>query len=128
MRVLVCGGRDFTNQAWLFNELDKLDAKDKITCIISGCVQGADNLAMLWAFKRKIEVAPFPADWKNLSNSAGPIRNETMIKKGRPDIILAFPGGRGTENMIMLGLNARLRVYRLSSPNEALLEEPQPPY
>src|SRR5262245_26653459 len=46
MRVLVCGGRDFIDRAWLFRELDTLRSSRGVTTIISECARGADSLGI----------------------------------------------------------------------------------
>ena len=35
-------------------------------------------------------------------NAAGPIRNQRMLDHGKPDIVVAFPGGSGTADMVKL--------------------------
>ena len=101
MRVLVCGGRDFTNKAHLAAVMDSLNKnKGPIALIIEGGASGADALARLWAQSRAIAVAEFPANWKQLGRAAGPIRNSSMLALGEPDYVVAFKGGRGTANMV----------------------------
>jgi len=41
--------------------------------------------------------------------AAGAIRNEKMAVEGKPDLIIAFPGGPGTKNMIDV---ARRKGYK----------------
>jgi len=53
---------------------------------------------------------PFPADWSRHGKSAGPIRNRQMLIEGRPDIVVAFPGGKGTANMIKQAVEAGVKV------------------
>ena len=60
---------------------------------------GADQLAGQWAKSRGISVKAYPADWKNLGRIAGPIRNKKMLDE-KPDLLVAFPGGKGTANMV----------------------------
>jgi hypothetical protein len=63
MRVLVFGGRDFSDRRWLFRVMDDLHARQPITCIIEGEASGADTLAREWAEDRgieEIEVDPYP--------------------------------------------------------------------
>jgi hypothetical protein len=110
MRLLVCGGRNFNlvRQAEAF--LDGMHAARKITCVIHGGATGADNIAFNWAFRRLISVECYKADWEKWGNRAGPMRNGRMLWEGKPDMVLAFPGGRGTENMKM---QARLRRVRV---------------
>ena len=42
----------------------------------------------------------YPADWKRHGRVAGPIRNAAMLAKSRPDLCVAFPGGRGTTDRV----------------------------
>lgn len=46
-------------------------------------------------------------------NAAGPIRNQHMLDIGKPDVVLAFPGGRGTEDMIRRAEKAGVPVKRI---------------
>lgn len=99
-RVLVCGGRDYSNREELFSVLDTAHLADPIGEVIHGAAAGADSLAGEWASARGIPARPFPADWNNHGRAAGPIRNLQMLTDGMPDLVIAFPGGRGTANMI----------------------------
>lgn len=105
MRVLVCGGREFDDWRKLSRELgDTLDHNHKTgyndNVIIQGGAKGADFLARVWAKWMGIECVEFPADWKRYGPSAGHRRNSQMLHEGLPDLVVAFPGGRGTQNMI----------------------------
>lgn len=101
MRVLVCGGRDFTDYQLLCNEMDKLplDENQPIT-IIAGEARGADALAKRYAEECSWDYEGYPADWNTYGKGAGPIRNRQMLVEGVPGLVIAFPGGKGTENMI----------------------------
>lgn len=44
-------------------------------------------------------VEDFPADWERNGRAAGPIRNRQMLD-GKPDLVIAFPGGKGTADMV----------------------------
>lgn len=112
MRVLVCGGRDFEDHASLFAELDKLPRDGLV--IIHGGARGADTLAELWAARAGVSRHRFPANWDRDGKAAGPIRNQRMIDRGRPDIVIAFPGGRGTADMIRKAEAAGVPVRRPS--------------
>lgn len=111
MRLLVCGGRDYCNKAAVFEALDRAHAKRPVTVLIHGAARGADSLAEDWAVCRHIEVMAFPADWR-LGKGAGPLRNEMMLQNGKPDGVVAFPGGRGTAHMVGLALKAGLPVWQ----------------
>ena len=111
MRVLVCGGRDYDDKVKLYWELGHIEG---ITCVISGCARGADTLAIEWAGDNNVTVAPFPADWKTHGKAAGHIRNQQMIDKGKPDLVVAFPGGRGTADMVARAQKAGIQVKTIT--------------
>lgn len=98
MRVLVCGGRNFKRYDIVKKVLSTLD----ITEICSGHARGADEDGERYAAEFGIPVTVFPAHWNTYKQSAGAIRNKLMLTEFQPDTVVAFPGGRGTENMLML--------------------------
>ena len=108
-RVLVCGGRDYRSWGTVYAELEKL----KPSVVIHGGAKGADQFADDWAECAHRPVLRFPADW-NSGPSAGPRRNATMILEGAPDIVLAFPGGRGTADMVRRARAAGIRVIEVA--------------
>ena len=108
MIVLVTGGRNYSDFEWLETVLGWLP----ITTLAEGCARGADRLAELWAFSRGVECWHFPADWHRYGLAAGPIRNEQMLVKAQPDLVVAFPGSRGTADMIQRAEKAGVRVLR----------------
>ena len=111
MRMLVCGGRDYVDRRAAFEALDRVLTKRRIVLVIHGAARGGDTLADEWAQARKIERLPCPADWKRWGKMAGPIRNKEMLAH-QPDGVVALPGGRGTEDMVMQALAAGLPVWR----------------
>ena len=118
MRVLVCGGRDYYNKILIKKTLDELHAKQPITCIIHGGDErrkrGADFLAKHWAKAiASIPDEPYPADWGNEGRSAGPKRNAKMLLEGKPDLVVAFPGGAGTRDMTKRARAAGLTVIEV---------------
>jgi hypothetical protein len=115
-RVLVCGGRNYADRDRVFAELDRLDeALSDPICVIAGGASGADALAEEWARSRigkrdGISFHGFKADWAKHGRAAGPIRNQAMIDRGRPNLVLAFPGGRGTADMVARANEAGIPV------------------
>jgi hypothetical protein len=131
-RVLVCGGRDYgrkwTGAQWddderqidrLFEVLDKaLQAATlagKTFTLVHGGARGADSLSGLWASMRKehVEVRVYEADWKTHGKRAGPIRNIKMLDEEKPRVVIAFPGGAGTANMIKLAKDKGIPVLHV---------------
>ena len=114
MRVLVCGGRHYDNPAAVYAALGSICRVDgRITCVIHGGASGADNLADAWGVKNGITVESYLADWHVFGRAGGPLRNQRMLDEGKPDIVLAFPGGRGTEDMVTRAKKAGVRVLRV---------------
>lgn len=110
MRVLVCGGRDFTDRALLEEVLDRLHRARVLTALIEGDARGADRMAGAWAEAQGIAHEVFKADWDGLGAKAGPIRNRQMLEEGRPDLVVAFPGRSGTDHMKRIAQAAGIEV------------------
>lgn len=118
-RVLVCGGRDFTDRVQLYDILDRHHQTVGINLIIHGAARGADTLAWQWACDRILPDASFPADWKTHGKGAGLIRNTQMLTKGKPDLVIALPGGRGTADMVSKAKAAGVRVIEIPRKEKA---------
>ena len=98
--VLVCGGRDFDNRDLVTSTLDRIHRERTIKLLIHGAANGADQLANDWAVAAQVSCQSYPADWLKLGRAAGPARNKQMLVEGKPHLVVAFPGGRGTANMV----------------------------
>ena len=100
--------------------------------IISGMAMGADTVAVDWASSNWVKVHCFPAEWTDLSHpdavirkrqdgtlydaKAGFRRNTKMLVEGQPDLVLAFPGGKGTAMMVKLARDSGVAVEELKRP------------
>ena len=115
MRLLVCGGRSFEDRQALYSSLDELHRQRNIDLLIAGGARGADTLAEEWARARDVATEIYQADWAGLGRKAGPIRNQRMIDEGRPDLVIAFPGGRGTGDMMSRARAAGIETIVLSA-------------
>jgi UDP-N-acetylmuramoylalanine-D-glutamate ligase len=113
MKVIVCGGREYRNERRMFDFLDRRHAATPISQVIHGGARGADSIALLWATARKIPARCFPADWKAYGKAAGSIRNTQMLAVGAPDLVVAFPGGPGTHNMVSQAAKAGVAVEKV---------------
>jgi hypothetical protein len=112
MILLVCGGRDYEDGDFAFTVLDRIHTKRCITLIIEGGALGADRVARCWAISRSVPYVSCPADWNKYGKRAGFIRNGTMLADHKPDGVCAFPGGRGTADMIRQAKLANVPVYQ----------------
>jgi hypothetical protein len=50
---------------------------------------------------------------KGEGRHAALIRNERMLNEGKPDAVIAFPGGRGTFHMSRLAESAGVRLIEV---------------
>lgn len=113
MRILVCGGRNFMNQELvdrILFEVTQLDNQYTMGTIIHGNARGADTFGALWGYRMGWKVEPYGAEWRKYGKAAGPIRNKQMLDEGKPDLVIAFPGGKGTANMVQLAHKAGVPV------------------
>lgn len=109
MRLLVCGGRYFSDEAMMDHWLSGLHP----TTICTGGARGAEELASQWAMEHGIPSVTFAADWDTPGRGAGPIRNQRMLDEWKPDVVLAFPGGTGTADMVRRARRAKVRVVEV---------------
>lgn len=110
VRVVIFGGRNFTNQILAFKALDQLHEQYGFTVVIDGMAKGADSIGNKWAQARGLQTERYPANWSRYGRAAGPIRNQQMIDDGKPDIGVAFPGGTGTDHMKSAMKKAGIKV------------------
>lgn len=110
-RILVCGGRDYVQKWKIFEVLDLYIGQVKF--IIHGAARGADLLAREWALINGVDELSFKADWDRFGLAAGPIRNKRMLDEGHPDLVIAFPGGKGTANMITQAKKSGVTVIKI---------------
>lgn len=123
MRVLVCGGREFDDWDTLYSTLyevfdNGVRPLNEPFTVIEGGAKGADFLARVWAKYMSIEYPvsfeEYPADWKSHGKSAGSIRNQQMLDQGKPDLVVAFPGGSGTADMVKRAKNAGVKIMEVN--------------
>lgn len=118
MKVLVCGGRAYNKVTHVCNTLDEIHAEKTITEIISGNARGADQLSELWAKQNNVTLRVFPADWDRHGKRAGYLRNVKMLEEGDPDMVVAFPGGKGTRMMVAIAESADIPVLNLTGEQQ----------
>lgn len=133
-RLLVCGGRMYgriprdvpmedlsdamknaaIERQYLRTALDKVKEKLELEVLIEGGAKGADELAGKWADENTVEHLTFLADWNKHGKAAGFIRNQQMLDEGKPTLVVAFPGGEGTKDMIKRAKKAGIVVYEIT--------------
>lgn len=115
MRVVVTGGRNYHDSERVFRELDLLHASNlgPITHIAQGGAKGADALASAWALLNGIPDTTYRADWQGKGKFAGPYRNGRMLDEFSPNLVLAFPGGKGTANCMQQAFDRSITVVAI---------------
>lgn len=118
IKVLVCGGRDYQDSEYLNYMMDiVLNMCKGNLCVIHGGAKGADSLAAEWCKTNNVPSIAVCADWETHGKAAGPIRNQLMLEM-QPKCVIAFPGGRGTADMIRRAQVAGVSVIKPTRPNK----------
>ena len=114
MRVIVTGGRNYQDRDHVFKVLSTIHNRTPIAVLVHGGATGADSLADLWAkangVARESHVVT-KEDWNRLGRRAGPLRNQKMAELGA-DLLVPFPGGSGTADMIRQAKANGIKVYK----------------
>ena len=97
-----------------FAAIREYKRKHGIDILIQGGADGADRLCAEWAWDRQVPVATYNANWREHGKAAGPMRNQRMIDEGKPDAGVAFPGGRGTADMVQRLERSAVPVWKVT--------------
>lgn len=115
--VLICGDRNWNNFKLIDAFLSLLPLN---TEIVEGKCRGADSISGYLAKKRRLIIHEEVAEWDALENSAGPIRNQKMLDKWHPNLVVAFHNdiskSKGTKDMITRAKRAKIPVLLISEP------------
>lgn len=101
MIIVITGGRDWKDKAFVWRHMDEQRVKLGITVVVNGrAPTGVDQFVHEWCKARGVPERPYPADWDTHGDAAGTLRNQQMIDE-EPEIehALIFPGGNGTMDM-----------------------------
>src|ERR1041384_2358810 len=118
-RVLITGGRDFLDVGYVFRKLNEFRALCGFSILMHGeCPSGADALADRWCFNVGVHVCRCPALWdffksQGKGRAAGVIRNRAMLTL-HPQLVIAFPGDKGTADMLKVARSAQLPTLDLA--------------
>ena len=110
MRVVVCGGHDYSDSFRLFAEMNALHKRHRFSAVITGGGHGADRIAYDWARVHGLATEVFRAEWERDGKDAAFLRNQRIIDEGKPHLVVAFPGGKGTADMVQRAKEAGIRV------------------
>ena len=115
MKLIIAGGRDFSDYALLESQVSNLIGKATDVEIVSGGAKGADRLGEFFAIDYNLPVKRFPVDWDKYGKSAGFRRNAEMADYADHCICFWDGQSRGTKHIIDLakskGLNLTIVKY-----------------
>lgn len=121
--MLVTGGRYYRDREAVYKALDAQQGVYSMQTaaisyphrlvLITGGAGGADSLAADWAHANGVHLVEMHAVWDRFGRAAGPIRNAAMLQL-LPDVVLAFPGGKGAADMVRRAKDAGVRVIECS--------------
>ncbi len=104
MTLAIVGSRSITDYSLLVAEIERLEAAlaTKITGLVSGGAEGADNLAANFAREHHLPIKIFLPNYSTCGRRAPLIRNAEIVKFS--DVMLALWDGqsRGTAHTIKL--------------------------
>ncbi len=109
---------------WLSNKKPRPEGY-KFT-LVQGGATGVDTaakefieqclLSLRDTYDDNLVVKTYPADWDKHGKAAGSIRNQLMLYETQPHIVLAFPGGRGTADMVKKAKRRGGKVIEVTYP------------
>ena len=104
IKVIVCGGRDFSDLGLMTQILNHYIggyAKTKVE-LVSGGARGADTLAIDYGAINHIPINVYYADWNRHGKRAGYLRNAKMAQVATHCIAFWDGKSHGTKHMIDL--------------------------
>lgn len=108
--VCCCGGRDFDDYGMVERVMHSMHSDGLFSMVVQGGARGADSLVRLWCNSHSVTCITEHADWMAHGRAAGPIRNQKMIDDYHPSLLIAFPGGRGTSDMVSRCKKSEIQV------------------
>ena len=111
-RILACGGRDFTDTKTIEAAVKLLAEQHPAATLVHGGAPGADSWCGYYAGLAGLVIEGHSARWNIYGRKAGPIRNQEMLDSGI-DLVVAFPGGRGTSDMVRRARKAHVPVWEV---------------
>ena len=128
--ILVCGGRTYDDWPKVCSTLNAVCDKRSLwdmepasmlamptaskVRVVTGGAPGADSMAETWAKELVLaEYREYRPDWKQYGLRAGPIRNAEMLASEKVDLVIAFPGDKGTKDMVSRAYRAKIPVQEV---------------
>lgn len=115
--MLITGGRTYSDAGTVARVLQSIHARRPVGLLVEGGATGADALGRRWAQSVGVPHRTHHALWNTPAGFdayAGRKRNVSMHDTERPDLVVAFPGGKGTSHMIAHAVSRGTPVLRVT--------------
>ena len=99
LRLLVCGGRHFDDLTMVEEWLERIHALRPVSVLIHGGLPGLGLALENWARRNDVRLIRYPSNF-SLGKRGDFERDDFMLEDGRPDALLAFPGGVRTARLL----------------------------
>lgn len=124
--ILICGDRYWND----FKTIDSyLSSLPKESVIIEGGCRGADEISGYLAHQKGMTVFVEKAEWFKYGAAAGPIRNQLVLDKHKPQIVVAFHNdlehSKGTKDMLNRAQKAGVKTLVITSSHTQATELPK---
>jgi hypothetical protein len=116
MRLLVIGGRHFDEVVLVLDVLSQLHRHYAIGALIRQATPGAESYAGYWAGLHGVHEIVFIPYLRRKGSFSDHERNTRMLTEGKPDALVAFPGGKGTADMVKKAKTYGLAIWKPFSP------------
>lgn len=113
--VLVSGGREYIAWDTVNSVLTEIHKETPIDKIVHGGARGADTLGGKWARENGVVEKVYKADWGTHGKAAGVIRNQEMLDSNTVELVIAFPGGKGTSDMVSRAKKSGIEVKEIQN-------------
>jgi YspA, cpYpsA-related SLOG family len=114
MRLIICGGRHFRDMALVERELTRINAARPIDVLVHGGSAGIGMPVEAWGQEHDVHIVRYPP-CRTPGRNSDARRDMFMLSDGRPDAMLAFPGGRRTKALVQMAEAQGIPVISVES-------------
>jgi hypothetical protein len=119
LRLIVFGGRQYTDKAHVFATLDRIHAKKTINLVIENGDSGVAGFAWEWAVQRHVQTCTINANQERNAADLAEQQCSEMVLEGRPTGCVVFPGGKKTASMAKVAIERNLVIMEVKPTNIA---------
>ena len=99
LRVIVCGGRDFTDKTMLSRVLWYVHERRGLAEVIHGGQRGVEQMANRFAFEQGLHRVEVRA-WSKYGNPRAILHRNSQMFDLRPHGVIAFPGDANSRTVV----------------------------